>query len=142
MMASQYPGQQPPDERPLGELFSVLSDELQQLVRKEVELAKTELKDQTTRATKAAAMFGGMAVIGFLGSMLVSFALAWGLAEAIPAGLAFLAVGVLYLAVAGLLFVRGRKNLAEFRPVPEQTVQTLKEDVQVAKDSISRGTSA
>lgn len=142
MMASQYPGQQPQDERPLGELFSVLSDELQQLVRKELELAKTELKDQTTRATKAGAMFGGMAVIGFLGSMLVSFALAWGLAEAIPAGLAFLAVGVLYLAVAGLLFVRGRKNLAEFRPVPEQTVQTLKEDVQVAKDSISRGTSA
>jgi Putative Actinobacterial Holin-X, holin superfamily III len=73
---------------------------------------------------------------------LLSFALAWALAEAIPTGLAFLAAGVLYLAVAGLLFVQGRKKLAEFRPVPEQTVQTLKEDVQVAKDSLSRGTSA
>ena len=141
-MATEYRGPQPPGERPLGELFSELSGELQQLLRKEVELAKVELKDQTARATKAGAMFGAMAVVGFLGAILLSFALAWGLAEAVPAGLAFLAAGVLYLAVAGLLFVQGRKKLAEFSPVPEQTVQTLKEDVQVAKESLSRGTSA
>ncbi len=140
-MATEYRGPQPHDERPLGALFSELSAELQQLLRKEVELAKVELKDQTARATKAGAMFGAMAVVGFLGAMLVSFALALGLAVAIPAGLAFLAAGVLYLAVAGLLFVQGRKKLADFSPVPEQTVQTLKEDVQVAKESVSRGTS-
>jgi uncharacterized membrane protein YqjE len=127
------------DERPLSELFSNLTRSLQTLVRKEVELAKVEVSEQASRAGKAAGLFVGAAVIGFLALMLLSFAAVWGLAEGIPTWLGFLAVGVLYVVVAALLAVVGKKRLAAFRPVPRQTVETVREDVETAKTSLTRG---
>lgn len=129
---------EPVDERPLGELFGDMTRSLQTLMRKEVELAKVEVKEQATRAGKAAGMFAGMAVMGFVGFLLLSFAAAWGLAEGIPVWLAFLAVGLLYVVIAGLLLTVGKKKLAEVG-APEQTVKTLREDVEVAKTSLTRG---
>lgn len=129
----------PHDDRPLGELFSDMTKSLQTLVRKEVELAKVEVKDQASRAGKGAVLFVGAGVIGFVALILLSFAAAWGVAEAIPTGLAFLAIGLIYVVVAGLLAVVGKKKLAAVKPVPRQTVETLREDVEVAKTSLSRG---
>lgn len=141
-MPTSYVGHEPrDDDRSMGELFSELSGEVQQLLHKEVELAKLEAREQMSKATKAGVLFGGSAVAGLFGGLLVSFAAAWGAAEVIPAGLAFLAVGLLYLVVAGLCFVQARKRLAHFRPVPEQTVQTVKEDVRGVKHALSRGAS-
>jgi len=138
-MATQYIQHPPHDERPLGELLSDLGGEVKHLFRTEVELAKAEMRHEATKAGRAGAMFGGAAVAGFLGLLLVGFAAAWGLAEAIPAGLAFLAVGLLFLAVAGLLAVQGRHRMADVNPIPTQTMQTLGQDVSAAKDSLSRG---
>ena len=137
-MSSYRSPDQDEEEQPLGELFSELSGNLQQLMRKEVELAKVEATEQAKRAGKAGAMFGAAAVAGFLGVLLVLFAAAWGLAEAIPTGLAFLAIGLLVLVVAALCAVAGKNKAAEIRP-PKQTVQTLKQDVQVAQTSLKRG---
>lgn len=109
------------------------------LISKEVELAKLEARDEISKASKAGALLAATGVAAFLGLLLLSFAVAWGLAAVIPTGLAFLAVGVVYLGVAGLLFGRGREQLAEVSPAPEQTMATLKEDVQVAKAALSRG---
>lgn len=130
------------EDRPLGELFSDLTKSLQVLVRKEVELAKVEVKEQASRASKAGAMFAATAVMGFFALLLLSFAAAWGLAEGIPTWLAFLAVGLLYGAVAGLLLVVGKRKLDTVNPVPRRTVETLREDVEVAKTSLSRGAQA
>lgn len=129
------------DERPLGELFSELSGNLQQLMRKEVELAKLEATEQAKRAGKAGAMFGATAVMGFFGLLLLFFAASWGLATVIPTGLAFLAVGLLCLVIAGIFAVSAKKKAAEIRP-PTQAVQTLKQDVQVAQTSLKRGLQA
>jgi len=137
-MASHSYVDHDPEEQPLGELFSELSGNLQELMRKEVELAKVEAAEQAKRAGKAGAMFGAAAVVGFFGLMLVLFAAAWGLAEAIPTGLAFLAIGLLCLVVAGICAVQGKKKVAQVRP-PQQTVETLKQDVQVAQTSLKRG---
>jgi VIT1/CCC1 family predicted Fe2+/Mn2+ transporter len=137
-MASHAYAHQEQEEQPIGELFSELSGNLQQLMRKEVELAKVEATEQAKRAGKAGAMFGATAVAGFFGVLLVLFAAAWGLAEAIPAGLAFLAVGLLCLVVAGIFAASAKKKVAEIRP-PQQTVETLKQDVQVAQTSLKRG---
>lgn len=127
------------DERPLGELLSDMGKSLQILLSKEVELAKAELSEQASRAGKAGAMLGVAGVVGFLAVLLVSFAAAWGLAEAIPPGVAFLAIGLLYAVVAGLLLVAGKSRLQRVEPVPHQTVQTLRQDVEAAKTSFSRG---
>ncbi|HWC11043.1 MAG TPA: phage holin family protein [Acidimicrobiales bacterium] len=129
----------PPDERPLGELFSDVTTKLQTLVRKEMELARAETKEQVTKATKGAAAFAVAGVVGLLGAIALVFAAAWGLAEVVPEGVAFLAVGLLLVAVAGLLAVQGRKKVSEVSPVPTQTIETVKEDVQTAKDSLQRG---
>lgn len=129
------------EERPLGELFSDMTSQVQDLLRKEVELAKLETRDEVAKAGKAGAVLAGAGIAGFFAAMLISFAAAWGLAEAIPTGLAFLAVGLLFAVVAGLLFVTGRKKLASFKPVPEQTIKTLRDDVEVAKEALSRGAS-
>jgi uncharacterized membrane protein YqjE len=138
-MSSTYYPPDPDDERPLGELFSELTEQLQFLLRKEVELAKAELQEQASRAVKGAVLFAAMGVIGFVGFILLSFAAAWGAAEVINQALAFLAVGLIYLVVAGLLFTQARQRMAGLKPVPAQTMQTLQQDVQTAKTSLSKG---
>jgi CHASE3 domain sensor protein len=113
--------------------------QLQSLVRKEMELARAETKEQLSQAAKGAAAFGVAGVVGFIAAIVLVFAAAWGLAEVLPEGFAFLIVGGLLLAVAGVLFTQGRKKMAQVSPVPQQTVETVKEDVQTAKDSLQRG---
>jgi hypothetical protein len=127
------------DERPLSELLSDVTAQLQSLVRKEMELARAETKEQLSQAAKGAAAFGVAGVVGFIAAIVLVFAAAWGLAEVLPEGFAFLIVGGLLLAVAGVLFTQGRKKMAQVSPVPQQTVETVKEDVQTAKDSLQRG---
>ena len=127
------------EERSLSELLSDVTTEIASLFRKEVELARVETSEQVSRAAKAGGMLGAAAVIGFLDLILFSFAAAWALSEVVPEGVAFLIVAVVFAIVAGALAVAGKKRIASVNPVPNQTVQTLKADVQVAKDSFARG---
>jgi uncharacterized membrane protein YqjE len=127
------------EDRSLSELLSDITTEIATLFRNEVELAKAETSEQVSRAAKAGAMLGAAAVIGFLTLILLSFAAAWGLAEVVPTGVAFLIVGVVFAIVAAVLASAGKKKIANVNPMPNQTVQTLKADVQVAKDSFARG---
>lgn len=129
----------PPGERPLGELLSDVTTQLQQLVRKEIELARAEIKQEVDKAVKGVAAFAVAGVMGLLAAIALVFAAAWGLSELVPEGVAFLIVGMLLLAVAGGLFLAGKKKVAEVSPVPEQTIETVKEDVETAKDSLQRG---
>jgi uncharacterized membrane protein len=78
-------------------------------------------------------MLGGGALAGYLALILLSFAAAWGLAEVVDAGWAFLIVGLLVAAVAAVLAVNGRNKLRQVHPVPDQTVDTLKEDARWAR---------
>ena len=127
------------EDRSLSELLSDVTSEVATLFRKEVELAKAETTEQVSRAAKAGGMLGAAAVIGFLDLILFSFAAAWALSEIVPEGVAFAIVAVVFAIVAGALAMAGKKRLANVNPVPNQTVQTLRADVQVAKDSFARG---
>jgi Putative Actinobacterial Holin-X, holin superfamily III len=129
----------PPGERPLGELLSDVTTQLQQLVRKEIELARAEIKQEVDKAVKGAAAFAVAGVVGLLAAIALVLAAGWGLTEVVPEGVAFLIVGVVLLAVAGALFTAGRKKVAQVNPVPQRTVETVKEDVETAKDSLQRG---
>ena len=127
------------EDRSLSELVSEVTGEIATLFRKEVELARVETSEQVSRAAKAGGMLGAAAVIGFLDLILFAFAAAWALSEVVPEGVAFLIVAVVFAIVAGALAMAGKKRIANINPVPNQTVQTVKEDVQVAKDSFARG---
>ena len=127
------------EDRSLSELVSDVTGEIATLFRKEVELARVETSEQISKAAKAGAMLGAAAVVGFLTLILLAFAAAWGLSEVVPEGVAFLIVGLVFGLVAAVLASAGKKKIASVKPMPDQTVQTLKADVQVAKDSFSRG---
>jgi uncharacterized membrane protein YqjE len=120
-------------DRSLGELLGRLSQDFGELVSTQVELAKVEIKDEVSRAAKGTGLLGGGAIAGLLALLLLSMALAWGLAELIDAGLAFLVVGLVWAAVAAVLALRGRQQLRATTPVIPHTKETLKEDVEWAR---------
>jgi hypothetical protein len=85
----------------------------------------------------AEVVLGAAGVLGLMSFLMLSFAAAWGLAEVVPEGAAFLIVGGAYGVVALVLLALGRQRLKAVKPVPEQTVETLKEDVAWAKQQMS-----
>ena len=129
------------EDRSVSELLSEVSSEVSELVKKEIELAKIETRDQVSKAAKAGAMLGAGGVGAFVGLLLASMAAAWGLAEVMPPGFAFLIVAILFFLTAGALAAAGRKKMKQVQG-PKETMRTLKQDVQIAKDSISRGASS
>ena len=120
-------------EKSIGELFGEMTTEVSQLMRKEVELAKVEIKEEVGRAGKAGGMLGGGAVAGYFALLFVSLALAWLLDQAMNTALAFFIVGALYGIAAAILISRGREQMKKVDPVPRQTVETLKEDAEWVK---------
>jgi hypothetical protein len=125
------------EETSVGELIGNISDDLSQLFRQEVELAKVELKQEAAKAGKAAGMLGGAGFAGYLAVVLLSFALVFGLANVMDAGWAALIVGVLWAAVGAVLYANGRKKLKTVDPMPHRTVDTLKEDAKWLKNPTS-----
>jgi hypothetical protein len=126
--------QPPAADASLGDLFSDLTTDMSALLRDELSLAKVELKEEITKVGRAGGMFGGAALAGYMTIVLLSFAAAWGLAEVMAVGWAFLIVAVIWGAAAALLYLRGRDQLQKVHPKPEQTIDTLKEDIRWAKN--------
>jgi hypothetical protein len=121
-------------ERSLGELFGKLSNETSTLIRQEMELARAELTEKGKEAGKGAGLFGGAGAVGLLGAGALTAGVILLLDLAIAAWLAAIIVGLVYVAVAAVLGLKGRDRIqAATPPVPEQTVDTVKEDVEWAK---------
>ena len=120
--------------RSVGELLSEVTGDLSKLMRQEVALAKVELKEEAAKAGKAGGLLGGAGAVGYLVLVFVSLALMFALDEVMPMGWAALLTAVILGIVAAVLFVVGRNRLKQVNPKPEQTVETLKEDVQWAKN--------
>jgi uncharacterized membrane protein YqjE len=116
-----------------GELVKQLSNQLSTLIRKELDLAKAELTEKGKVAGVGAGMFGGAGVVGLLALGALTAAVILLLAEGMDAWLAALIVALVYAAVAGVLALLGRDRVREATPPAEQTIETVKEDVQWAK---------
>jgi hypothetical protein len=121
-------------DRPIGELLKELANETTTLVRQELDLAKAEMREKAGKAGPGFGMWGaaGVTALLSLGSLTAFLILA--LDGAMPNWLAALVVGLVYAAVAGVLYLRGKRRVEEAgSPVPEKTIETVKEDVQWAK---------
>ena len=121
----------------MSELFKHLSDDLSTLVRQELKLAQAEMTDKGKKAGIGAGMLGGAGLVGVLAlATLTTFFIAL-LATAMAVWLAALIVTVMYAAAAGALALIGKNRVSEATPpVPDQTVETVKEDVQWAKTQL------
>jgi uncharacterized protein YacL len=133
-MAAHQPPPEELRERPIGDLVKQLAGQTSTLVRQEIDLAKAEMTEKGRVAGKGAGFLGGAAVVGLLAAGALTACLILALNRVVPDWLAALIVAVVFAAIAAFLAVRGRDRIQRATPaVPQQTVETVKEDVEWAK---------
>ena len=121
-------------DRPIGDLLKQLSEQTSTLVRQELELARAELSQKGKQAGVGAGLIGAGGIVGLLALGALTATLILLLATFLEPWIAALIVTVAYGAVAGVLALTGKGRVQEATPpVPEQTVDTVKEDVAWAK---------
>jgi uncharacterized protein YacL len=121
-------------EASFGELFKRLSDDTSTLIRQEMALARAELQEKGKTAGKGAGLFGGAGVVGLLAAGALTAAIILLLDKVMAAWLAAVIVAVVYGAVAAVLGMRGKEEIQRATPpVPQETIETTKEDVEWAK---------
>jgi len=123
-----------PREQSVGELLKQLSTETSTLVRQELELAKAEMREKGRNAGPGLGMIGGAGVAALFALGTLTAAVILVLDEAMPVWLAALIVTAVYGAVGTYLYVQGKERVEDAgSPAPQQTIETLKEDVEWAK---------
>ena len=136
-----YAADSPPrpdvEGRSVGELIGQVTSDLSTLMKQELDLAKAELRHEASKAGKAGSMLGAGGVLAHLTLVFLALALMFALGNVMDLGWAALIVGVLLAIGAGVLFSVGRRKLREVNPKPEQTVETVKEDVKWARTRAS-----
>lgn len=125
------------DDRSLGQLFGDLSRQLGTLVRKEIELARTEMTTRATTVGRDAALIGVGGALAYAAVVIALVAIALLLVElGVTPWLAFVIVAVLVGIVAAVLIQRGRAQLEKAELAPRQTIETLKDDAEWAKEQV------
>jgi uncharacterized membrane protein YqjE len=129
-------------DQPVSDLVKQLTEQTKTLVQQEIELAKAELTEKGKKVGLGAGMFGAAGLLGFFAFATLTACFVLALDTALVTWLAALIVAALYGAVAGVLALSGKKQVTEAgSPVPEQTVDTVKEDVRWAKQRAQAGRS-
>ena len=121
------------EERTVGQLVAQASAEVSEIVRAEIALAKAELATSAKNGAVAGGMFGAAGYLGFLASILLTIALAYGLTEAgLPPWLAFLLVAVLFLLLAGLLALLGKRRVDRIG-APKRALESTRLTISAVK---------
>jgi uncharacterized membrane protein YqjE len=127
------------DDRSVGELVQQLSNQTATLVRQELRLAQTELQEKGKRVGIGAGMFGGAGVVALYGVGALIAAAIIGIGTLLEPWIAAVIVGVVLLAVAGVLALTGRKQVERGTPpLPEQAIESTKRDVDEVKAARAR----
>lgn len=124
------------EERSIGDLFSDLTADLRVLVRQEVALARAEISDKVSHLGRDAATIAIGAVLALVGFQALVATAIIALSLVLPAWLSALIVGAVLALVGGLLAWRGYRDIQERGIVPQETVESIKEDAQWAKEQL------
>jgi drug/metabolite transporter (DMT)-like permease len=117
-----------PDDRSLGDLFAELSRETGVLVRKEVELATTEMSARLKTASTHAAVIAAGGALVHAGLLVLLAAIVIGLAQlGVQPWLSALIVAALVMVVGYVLVQRGIGRIRATNLAPTQTMESLKE---------------
>ena len=121
-------------EQSLPELVSRMTSDVGRLVSTQIELAKVEIKEEVSRAGKGVGMVGGGGLAAYFAVLLLSVALAFWLGDAFDnIGLGFFVIALVYAGAAALLVLKGKERIASATPIAEQTIESIKEDVEWAR---------
>ncbi|QJY48804.1 phage holin family protein [Pseudonocardia broussonetiae] len=128
-----------PSDLSTGELVTRLAGQVSELVRGELELARTELANKGKRAGAGAGLAGAGGVVALYGGGALVAAAVAGLATVLDVWLAALVVGIVLLVVAGVLALLGRSQIRKaLPPVPEDAVDNVGRDVDTVKQAVRR----
>lgn len=127
-----------PSDRSIKEIVDVLRPQVQELVAKQTELARTELVPVGKRAGLAAGLLAAAAVFMLVFLIFLSLTGVYVLSTFLPAWVAALIVSVILLVVGGILAAAGASILRRLDPKPHKTIATLQQNVNWLKGQISR----
>lgn len=134
-----------PDDAPLSELVSGLVSDVTGLLRKEIDLAKTEVSEKATKALVGveALLVGLVLAIGAIGvllsalvSGLAALFIKWGMMETSASSLAAVIVGVIIAAIAWVMMSKGLSALRAGNLKLDRTTTSLRRDVDAVKEKI------
>lgn len=128
------------EERTLGQLVSDASRDVSELVRYEIALAKAEVQRDIKRGVAAGGLFGAAGLLAVYATIALMIAAGLGLAEVMPAWLAFLIVALGLLLIAGVCVVVGRSQIGRIKP-PERTIRSTKETIAAVRNRGGDGAS-
>ena len=123
-------GAQVNDQRSVGEIIGDVVANAQAMIRTEIRLAKTELRNDAKAAARSTGMLAAGVVLGLYAFGMLLFTAVWALDTAIPQWAAGLIVTAAVAVPATILIMVGRSKLKEIEPGPEQTVDSMKENVE------------
>lgn len=125
------------DLRSTGEILRDIARDFQDMLRAEFRLARTEVTEKAQRAGKAAGLFGGAAVCGLLAVACFVVACIAALMYVMPLWLAALLMAIFTACAAGACYAGGRSRMQRIDPVPERTVQTIRDTKEWANQQMS-----
>jgi xanthine/uracil permease len=127
-----FPG--PKADRSIGALFSDLARETSLLLRQEVALAKAEIAEKASQAGMGVGMLAAGGFVAFAGLLYLLAAAMLALGKVVDLWLAALIVGVVVMAIGGILAYVGMNKFKSDNLVPRRTIRTLKDDTEWAKE--------
>ena len=126
---------QPASDASTAELVNRLGEQVSTLIRSELRLAQVELQEKGKRAGIGVGLFGGAGLVALFGAGALVACAILALALIMDAWLAALIVGVVLLAVAGILALVGRSQVQRAAPpLPTEAVEGIKQDIQTVKE--------
>lgn len=121
-----------------GELIARLSEQTSTLIKDEMRLAQAEFSQKAKHAGTGLGMFGASGVLALMGLGALVATCIITLALILPTWLAALIVTVVFLALAGIVALLGKKQVEQAKPTPERTMANVKQDVAAVKENASK----
>lgn len=124
-------------EPSLGTLLAEMTDQVSVLMRREVELARVETEEKIETAVRSAGSMIGGGVIASAGLIVLLLGIAYGLGTVIDLWISMLIVAIITLIIGGLMFMAGRRAMNEVNLVPEKTIKSVQNSVDMIKEKIN-----
>ncbi len=123
----------PANERSISDVLQDIVGNIQEIVRSEVRLAKTEIREEATKAKSAGLLIAIFAVAALFAAFFLLLTIVYALSIVIPNWAAALLVSIVLAIVGGVALSAGLKRFKQVHPTPERTVETIKENVEWVK---------
>jgi uncharacterized membrane protein YqjE len=120
-------------DRTFAEVLQDIVRHVQEIVRSEVRLAKVEIREEAAKSKSSAIMLSAGALTAFFAMFFLLFMMVAALALVMPAWAADLIVALVLGVAAAVMLSTGMKRFREIHAAPQRTVETIKENVEWAK---------